>query len=161
MVSINAKYSGAVSTALNSYRLNNRASFRQSNTSVSNDNQLFKMKLEKHLDDYKKGKGYLEPKVSSALQNRHNMNNSELNNFDPSSGRAYSSYYSGLKYSERSRFTAGVNDAAKLVKNVNKAIVDGAELEKNLEKLIEQAKNQNPVNAETSDATGQIVNTIV
>ncbi len=62
------------------------------------------IEVEKHIDDYKRGRGNLSQEVGSKIADI--QTNSSLS-LDPKSSKSYNSYITGFKYSSKARF---VND---------------------------------------------------
>jgi hypothetical protein len=139
----NVGYRTATPSAIPQYKSQTQKS--QQNLIGSSGNQVFRLRLEKHLDDVKKGKGYLESQIGKGLQVRHNDNGTTLNEFDPKSGRSYSGFYTALNYKERARYSTGINDATKLVKDVKRAIENQSEFEKQVEALVALATKEKEV----------------
>lgn len=67
--------------------------------------------LEKHLDDYGKGQGYLSKETALQLGDTNQANASQLSHRNPNALKLYSSVYGALDYQQRARFVKGVNDS--------------------------------------------------
>ena len=69
----------------------------------------FRTKLEKHLDDFSKGKGYLSGEVSHEIQTKNFEN---FNTLQPDQLALYGQYGSFLTYSNKARYVTSVNEAS-------------------------------------------------
>ncbi|MCI5065978.1 hypothetical protein MRY87_09665 [bacterium] len=65
--------------------------------------------VEKHLDDFKKGKGYLSKEVMKDVFERQARSSTELSQIDPSLSRLYNGISTGLTYSKKARFISGTS----------------------------------------------------
>lgn len=77
-------------------------------------------KLEKHLDDYQKGKGYLSKDVSKELKSLHHLNSNELSQGKPGQLKSYLAYSTGMNYQQRSRYVHAVNEMSENLKNLHR-----------------------------------------
>ncbi|MBX7138181.1 MAG: hypothetical protein K1X83_09365 [Oligoflexia bacterium] len=75
--------------------------------SISNNE--FLSRLEKHLDDVRKGKGYLSAEIGGMLGERHAVNASRLGSLSPQNSLRYGSYYGAFTYDQQARYVDGVN----------------------------------------------------
>ncbi len=71
----------------------------------------FSNKVEKHLDDYRKGKGNLSRDTAQELSTRDISTAFTLGSLDPNALRTYSSYASALTYDQKARYTQGISSA--------------------------------------------------
>ncbi len=81
-------------------------------SSISNtllDDKALLPKLEKHIDDYQKGKGYLSKGISKKIRAQAISSSSTLSEIDPSLSTLYNNYSTGLSYTSKARFTYGIN----------------------------------------------------
>jgi len=113
----------------NSYSGNNLANLLQGNTAkaapnsdqaviVSLSKDVSLSKLEKHLDDYEKGKGYLSNQTAKGLQQLKRNNATTLSRTSPGSFSDYLAYSSALGYKQNSRFVHSINEMASNIKNL-------------------------------------------
>lgn len=79
--------------------------------SLNVSHSKFAIEVEKHLDDYKKGKGNLSRDVAVDLRMRDQATSTRLSYQNPKLLAAYASYRSALSYSQRARFIEGVDFA--------------------------------------------------
>jgi len=80
-------------------------------SSLTLSHSKFAIEVEKHLDDYKKGKGNLSRDVAVDLRARDQATSMRLSYQNPKLLAAYASYRSALSYSQRARFIEGVDFA--------------------------------------------------
>lgn len=85
---------------------------------VTLSKNLKRSELEKHLDDYSKGKGYLSKKAAGRLGSENVLNNGTLSQLNPKALKAYSGLYGALSYSQRARFVNGVSDNLSLLNKI-------------------------------------------
>lgn len=69
--------------------------------------------LEKHLNDVKKGKGYLSKDIPYGLFKAQTSSADILSQRDPTSFGLYQSYLTTFSYDNRARFISGIERAAK------------------------------------------------
>lgn len=97
----------------------------QSTTTGANDADLYPSssrlntsEVEKHLDDVKKGKGYLSKQVNRELRKSKSTSASALAETDPALARMYNSFSTAFSYSKSARFIQGVERIAKTSKKL-------------------------------------------
>lgn len=71
--------------------------------------------LEKHIDDYRKGRAYLSERTLPRINGLHNKNGNMLSGYSPDALLNYRSYTTMLSYSNRSRFVSGVSGGNGLI----------------------------------------------
>jgi len=86
--------------------------------SQSANNNRFVNALEKHIDDYKKGKGYISSAITGDIRSINVKNNNILAGTDPSLLAQYQGYKTLLPYDERSRFVYGMNTSTDLLADI-------------------------------------------
>jgi len=74
--------------------------------------------LEKHIDDYYKGKGNLSSGVSKQIGRLNNKTSNTLATIDPRSLLAYRSYQTMMPYGSRSRFISGFEENTRLLQSL-------------------------------------------
>lgn len=99
---------------------------------TSLNRNAFQIKLEKHLDDRSKGRGYLSSGVSVEIHEKIKESSSRVNLNNPESSASYSGYLSGLTYSKRARFATSVDDTSKTTVEIKRADESRDELEKQI-----------------------------
>jgi hypothetical protein len=67
--------------------------------------------LEKHLDDVRKGKGYLSRQITKEVAKKRANSAEALSTIDPSLARLYNGISTGLSYSKGARFISGVEQS--------------------------------------------------
>ena len=134
--------------------LNKTVFGRDRNASVIElSENVFRNKLEKHIDDYESGKGYKSRKTGGEVLGRHLESSSALNNLDPDAGTAYSAYSGGFSYGRNARFKAGVGHATEHIQRITAAYEKEEELSNyysDLAAKIEAAKAPTADNAPTN-----------
>lgn len=78
-------------------------------------------KVEKHLDDYRKGKGELSTDTAVALNGREDHIYQSLQRLDPAALRNFGFYTTGFTYSQRARIVENVGDLADSLSNITRA----------------------------------------
>lgn len=78
----------------------------------------FSMRLEKHLDDYRRGRGNLSLDVAADLGIKHSTTGDALAHRDPTSLIRYGAYSTVMSYDKRARFVNGVNSAVEAVQSI-------------------------------------------
>lgn len=66
--------------------------------------------LEKHLDDYRKGRAYLSGSTAGKLRDMHAENGEALSVHSPKSFNQYLAYSSGMDYEQRGRYINFMSD---------------------------------------------------
>jgi hypothetical protein len=79
---------------------------------------LSSRKVEKHLDDVRKGKGYLSKDVNKDIKNQHLNTSFDLADLDPKMARLYNSFSTAFSYSKSARYIAGVERGVKTFKKI-------------------------------------------
>ncbi|MCB0329894.1 MAG: hypothetical protein KDD70_09525 [Bdellovibrionales bacterium] len=74
--------------------------------------------VEKHLDDVKKGKGYLSKEVNGKVRQKQALSSSELASINPSLSTLYNGVSSGLSYAKNARFVTGVSQSIETFKRL-------------------------------------------
>lgn len=74
--------------------------------------------IEKHLDDYEKGRGKISKAVSVEIGRKQRSASNLLAGMNPGAFQDYNGYLSTLSYSSRARFVDGVNDAAQTLSRI-------------------------------------------
>jgi hypothetical protein len=77
--------------------------------------------LEKHLDDYKKGKGNLSLDTAAKLNASESNLTRSLSSFDPSALSQFGQYATAFSYSQRARFVSNVNELSQGISQVREA----------------------------------------
>lgn len=95
----------------------------QSSSSVA-----FTQKLEKHLDDYRKGRGYLSDNIASELELRAIENSELLARSNPRVLMQANYYSTALGYSARMRYLNGLNGLADLLEILGSANAEPLEV---------------------------------
>ncbi|MCB0317668.1 MAG: hypothetical protein KDD56_02860 [Bdellovibrionales bacterium] len=119
----------------------NTAKFTSSDAAiVSIKNNLSSVKIEKHIDDYEKGKGYLSKSISADLRKLDLDNSLKLASQDITAFKSYLLNSTALNYQNKARYIEAVSDAAETVSRINSASEQdpGAEIMQKYEEL----KNQ-------------------
>ena len=80
---------------------------------------LFNARLEKNLDDVRKGRGYLTSGVDKDIAAKSFNSSNSLSNLNPNALRQYSGYLSGLSYDSKARFINGVSGGTQLLDQLN------------------------------------------
>ena len=80
-----------------------------SNPSAFISGGAFSIRLEKHLDDYRKGRGNVSKHVSAEVNQKDISANNILTSSDPSAGLLYGTYQSVFSYSQRARFVKAIS----------------------------------------------------
>lgn len=94
------------------------ASSKKTNIARQNSSNLaFMSNLEKHLDDYKKGKGYLSRETSKEVARQSQGAYQMFSEFDLSASNMFSGYLTGLSYEKRSRY---INQAHETAENLSR-----------------------------------------
>ncbi|MDC0357238.1 hypothetical protein OAO01_00350 [Oligoflexia bacterium] len=86
---------------------------------VSLSKDLSLAKVEKHLDDYSKGKGYLSSRTAKGLSTLNRANSSMLSQADPAAFSNYLAFSTGMDYMQKSRFVHSVNELASNLRAIN------------------------------------------
>ncbi len=68
-------------------------------------------KLEKHIDDYHDGRGYLSKKIAIDIERKQQSAADGLSLLQPAALNAYQGYLTSLNYGARARFIQGVDRA--------------------------------------------------
>lgn len=84
----------------------------------------FRTILEKHLHDYKKGKGYLSKQTSFQIDDQAKSTSSLLSKANLKANEYYSKFQSGLTYNQRARFVNGVYESAKRISQITTPQID-------------------------------------
>ena len=123
------------------------ASAQNSFSSQDRSGTNFVNRLEKHLDDVSKGRGYLSKEVGAELSDQNRANNELLSKQDPRQLAKYAAYSTAFTYSNKARYVHNSNDAFVAVDRIRTAHQQGADFEKTiLEKYGESAeKTAQPV----------------
>ena len=103
---------------------------------VSLSRKVTLRELEKHLDDYSKGRGYLSSKTAGRLSAIDADNSVRLSNGSPNLSSSYLAYRTGLSYKAESRFVHGMNLAADGFEKISRA--NSAELPAQAKRLLER-----------------------
>lgn len=74
-------------------------------------NRISSIELEKHLDDYKKGKAGNSKKTAQKLPKADISSYFEITNINPSYSKNYSSYISAFNYDSKARYVKNINDS--------------------------------------------------
>jgi len=72
----------------------------------------FSVRLSKHLDDFRRGEGYLSSRVPGELYQKSGKTASLFAAEDPSASALYNAYSTGLGYESRARFIQGLSGTA-------------------------------------------------
>ncbi len=78
-------------------------------------------KLEKHLDDYRKGRGYLSNDTAVEVSLNAQDTASQLANYSPKSLKLYSAYTTAFDYEARSRYFNGLSETAQAAESITEA----------------------------------------
>jgi hypothetical protein len=81
---------------------------------LTNSN-AFNARLEKHLDNVRKGRGYLTSGVDKDIAAKSYNSSSSLSSLNPNALRQYAGYLSGLSYDSKARFINGVSGGTQLL----------------------------------------------
>lgn len=84
----------------------------------------FRNKLEKHLDDSKKGRGYISKDVEGKLGEIGGAAENFLSQSNPKLLANYSGYLSALPYDRKARFVTAVYESSKAVSAIQSARVE-------------------------------------
>lgn len=79
-------------------------------------------KLEKHLDDVSKGKGYFSNDVPKELRSKALKNAELLSNSNPKAFVDYLALSSALTYDKKARFINSINTATENIARINQAL---------------------------------------
>jgi hypothetical protein len=79
---------------------------------ISLNEDAFSLRVSRHLDDYRRGEGYLSKSVAGELYSRSGRTASLLAAEDPRAAARYNEYTTGFGYESRARFIQGVDSAA-------------------------------------------------
>jgi hypothetical protein len=85
---------------------------------LTNSN-AFNSRLERHLDDVSKGRGYLTSGVDKDLAAKSYGSGTTLANLNPNASRQYAGYLSGFGYNAKARFVNGVSGSTQLLSQLN------------------------------------------
>ena len=81
-------------------------------------------KLEKHLKDYKNGKGYLSKDISFDIDNQAKENSQILGQANIKANTYYLNVQSAFTYNQRARFVNGVNSTTEKLEQITSPKVD-------------------------------------
>ena len=94
----------------NSYR-----SRYQSTDLVGGSRNSYLSDLEKHLSDYRAGKGNIYSRVPQEISRQTDAASTSLNLNNPKTSSKFAGYLTALTYTERARFVNGVESATEAV----------------------------------------------
>ena len=84
------------------------------------DNDSFSLKLSKHLDDFRRGEGYLSSDTARELYTKSGKTASLFAAEDPSASARYNAYSTGFGYESKARFIQGLSQAADTASTLRK-----------------------------------------
>lgn len=82
----------------------------------------FSNQVEKHLSDYRKGRGSLSKDTAGKLQSVDEANGQLLQDIDPKALTSYGAYASFMNYEKRARYVSNVYSAAKNIADLKKTL---------------------------------------
>ena len=100
------------------------------------DFNSFNTKLERHISDVKRNKGYLSKGVSTRLGRKQQETSAFLAASDPGALNKYSALTSTLRYDRKARFVNAVNQASQTHKAINTAVQDGEKLKSKMDEIV-------------------------
>jgi hypothetical protein len=81
----------------------------------------FTSDVEKHLDDYRKGKAYLSEETSKELARQSQGASDILGSLSPEARSMYSGYLTGLSYERKSRFVQQAYEASENIASISQS----------------------------------------
>jgi hypothetical protein len=82
----------------------------------------FRLRLEKHISDVAKGKGYLSSEVPAELDEKDSRVNASLSKTDPKMLKLYQGFISGLAYDKKARVVASMDEFARAMGHINRSV---------------------------------------
>ncbi len=80
----------------------------------------FSLRLSKHLDDFRRGQGYLSANVAGELYTKSGRTASLLGAEDPTASGRYNAYSTAFGYESRARFIQGLSSTADTASTLRK-----------------------------------------
>lgn len=82
----------------------------------------FTSELEKHISDYKKGRGELSEKTAGKVQRFDEANSALLQQFSPKALSSYGLYGTFMNYESRARYVSNVYSATKEISTITRSL---------------------------------------
>lgn len=88
------------------------------NATQTLNQSLFTAKLEKHIDDVRRGEGYLTQDVGAAVAEKSEAASAALATSNPEALKNYSAYLTVLSYDKKARYVNSVDGTTKAVSTI-------------------------------------------
>lgn len=133
--------SGIYSALFGSISASNSQPRSHSSSLSSVGDSAFSQKVERHIDDVKKGRGNLSKDVAKQLSAKDFQTASNLQSLNPKALSQYGAYATAFGYDNKARYVNGVNGASNTAKDIDQAQKDGEKLKEKMDQLVEDFKN--------------------